>query len=38
MTAARSRRLAYITFLVLALAMWLAVGDFASVEAPYVRF
>lgn len=38
MTRPDVRRLAYVGALILALVVWLAVGDIAAVEAPYVGF
>jgi hypothetical protein len=38
MTGPDVRRAVYIVSLVVALVVWVAVGDIASVEAPYVGF
>lgn len=38
MTDANIRRFIYVALLVLALIVWLALGTFEGVEAPYVEF
>ena len=38
MNSVTVRRLLYIALLVLALIVWLALGTFEGVEAPYVEF
>ena len=38
MTVTNLRRLLYVALLVVALVVWLALGTFEGVEAPYVEF
>ena len=32
------RRILYVIFLIIVLALWLALGSFDAIEAPYVKF